>query len=1308
MNEDLKSRPPHFTSWVDRAVWFCLNKKLIIFLLTFLIVCWGLVVAPFDWNLRGLPRYPVPVDAIPDIGENQQIVFTAWPGRSPRDVEDQVSYPLTTALLGVPGVKTVRGYSMFGFSNVYVIFDDDVEYYWSRSRVLEKLNSLPPGTLPEGVQPALGPDATALGQIFWYTLEGRDADGKPTGGWDLQELRTIQDWYVRYALQSAEGVSEVASVGGFVQEYQVDVDPDLLRINNVKLEEVVAAVKRSNIDVGARTIEVNKVEYIIRGLGFVKELENIQDSLIKVSGNIPVFVRNVASVTYGPAFRRGALDKGGAEAVGGVVVAGYGSNPLEVIKSVKSKIEEISPGMPKKTLPDGTESRVRVVPFYDRSGLIHETLGTLNDAILEEILVAVIVIVLVVMHVESSVLISAVLPPAVLISFIAMKLFQVDANIVALSGIAIAIGTLDDMGIVICENILKHMEKEGAGENRLETVFRASSEVGGAVLTAAAMAVVSFLPVLALEGPEGKLFRPLAFTKTFALMGSAVVAVCVIPPLAQILFFRESGKKSYRWICYEALIYLGAAAAFFVDLGLGLVVAFIGAYRLISYRFFPTGNRWVSVVNSLLIAAGVAIVLSRHWLPLGPGKGPFVNFVFVAGLIGGVLGVLLFVQRYYTQILAWCLEHKRAFLSLPLMMLAMGAVCWVGIAPFYGWLPNLIKNSAAASHIAEKFPGLGKEFMPYLDEGAFLYMPVTMPHASIGEVLDIIRRQDMSIQSVAEVESVVGKLGRAESALDPAPASMIETLINYKPEYVADRNGRPLRYRFSDEGFDFFRSKEGVPVAAPDGRPYFVPGRFIRDAAGQLIPSSDGRPFRQWRPALDPVLNPGRTAWEGIRKPDDIWAAIVDAARMPGVTQAPRLQPISARVVMLQSGIRASMGVRVKGPDLESVQRACIQIQDCLREVPSVEPASVVADRVIGKPYLEIEIDRRAIAQYEIDLQQVQDVIEIAVGGKQIMTTVEGRERYPVRVRYIRELRDDIESLGRILIPSSNGAQIPLMQLADIKYTRGPEAIKTEDAFLVAYVLFDKKPGYAEVDVVEHARDYLRYKMESGEAQLPGGVGFSFTGNYENHERSEKKLKLILPLVLFIIFFLLYMQFSSISTTVMVFSCIPAAWAGGFIMIWLYGQPWFLDFEVFGTNMRDLFQVHPINMSVAVWVGFLALFGIAADDNVVMATYLEDRFAGKELRTVEEIRRNTVEAAKRRIRPCLMTTATTILALLPVLTSSGRGADLVRPMAIPAFGGLAFELITMLVLPLLYCAVEERRLRKREGDRSSTVEPNEN
>jgi Cu(I)/Ag(I) efflux system membrane protein CusA/SilA len=1248
-------------SLLDRLIGYCIDNKLIVSMVAVVLIGWGIMVAPFDWNLGGLPRDPVPVDAIPDIGENQQIVFTEWKGRSPQDIEDQITYPMTTALLGIPGVKTVRSYSYFGFSSIYVIFQDDVDFYWSRSRVLEKLNSLPPGTVPAGVKPILGPDATALGQIFWYTLEGRDEDGNPTGGWDLHELRSIQDWTVRYALLSANGVSEVASVGGFVQEYQIDVDPDTMRAHGVTLNEVFQAVKMSNIDVGARTIEINKAEYVIRGLGFIEDLSDIETSVIKQTGNVPIRIADVATVALGPALRRGALDKGGAEVVGGVVVVRYGENPLAAIKNVKKKVEEISPGLPKKMLPDGRLSQVTVVPFYDRSGLIYETLGTLNTALIDEILVTIIVVIMMVMHLRSSVLISGLLPMTVLMVFIAMKLFKVDANIVALSGIAIAIGTIVDMGIVITENILKHLDQAPPDANRRDVIFKAASEVGSAVLTAVATTVVSFLPVFTLQAAEGKLFKPLAYTKTFALIASVIVALTLIPPFAHLLF--TGGKKAMRSRRLWPAGFLIAAVAVMIGSFwmTGLILIAIAAYLQFSTRIPQAVRKRTPSILNYLVVVVVAWFLADHWLPLGVEAGTFLNFIFVAVLIGGMLFLIQFFIKGYEAVLRWCLQHKLAFLSLPIALVFIGTMVWRGFDSTFGFMPGFIRSTPLYVSMNHAFPGLGKEFMPDLDEGSYLYMPTTMPHASIGEALDILQMQDMAFTAIPEIESVVGKLGRVDSPLDPAPISMIETVINYKPEYVVDKDGHRMKFKYDTER-----------------------NEFVRDEFGELVPDGRGRPYRNWR--------------DHIKSPDDIWKEIVKAGKLTGTTSAPKLQPIAARIVMLQSGMRAPMGVKIKGPDLETIERVGLQIEQYLKEVPAIEPSAVVADRIVGKPYLEIDIDREAIARYGISIQRVQDVIEVAIGGKRVTTTVEGRERYPVRVRYQRELRNTIEDLGKILVPAPDGTQIPLSELSVVTFVRGPMVIKSEDTFLVGYVIFDKKPEYAEVDVVEDAQRFLQGKIERGEFDVPAGVSYAFAGSYENQVRSEKKLMVVLPLALMIIMLIIYFQFKHVPTTLLVFSGIFVAWSGGFLMIWFYAQDWFLNFSAFGVDLRELFQIRNYNLSVAVWVGFLALFGIATDDGVIIGTYLRQVFQRRKPSTVAEVRDATVEAGKRRIRPAMMTSATTLLALIPVLTSVGRGADVMVPMAIPSFGGMVVVLVRVLTVPVLYCWIAERRLKSGRPD----------
>jgi len=1251
-------------SFVDKVIKFCLMNKLVVVLLLLFIVVWGLIVAPFDWEISWLPRNPVAVDAIPDIGENQQIVFTEWMGRSPQDIEDQLTYPLTVALMGIPGIKAVRSYSFFGFSSIYIIFKEDIEFYWSRSRVLERLNSLPGGTLPAGVQPMLGPDATALGQVFWYTLEGRDPQGNPAGGWDLDELRSAQDWIVRYALLSADGVAEVASIGGFVREYQIDANPEAMLAYNVTLEDLFSAVRMSNLDVGAGTVEINKVEYMIRGLGFIKNTKDIEETVVKVNNNVPVRVKDIASVGLGPAMRRGALDKVGAEAVGGVVVVRYGENPLAAIKNVKNKIAEIAPGLPKKTLSDGTVSQVTVVPFYDRTGLIYETLGTLNTALIDEILVTIIVVLVMVMHFRSSLLISGLLPLTVLMTFIGMKLFKVDANIVALSGIAIAIGTIVDMGIVITENILKHLDRLPSGGDKLVAIFNGASEVGSAVVTAIATTVVSFLPVFTMQAAEGKLFKPLAYTKTFALLSSVIIALTIIPPFAHSLFTSDFSAKKFKRLLRPGIV-LGGLTLLAWGLWLaGFVLLLIAAYLVFKNKIPAEIQNAAPKIFNYLAVVLVGYFLARHWLPLGVERGLVLNFIFAAAVIGGILVFIKLFMKNYERLLRWTLANRRKFLSLIMLILVFGATVWFGFDRLLGFLPSWLKSTPPYVLLRHEFPGLGKEFMPSLDEGSFLYMPTTMPHASIGEVRDVLQTQDKAFNAIPEIESVVGKLGRVESSLDPAPISMVETVINYKSEYIVDKDGKRLEFKFDKKT-----------------------GEFLRDERGELIPDKNGRPFRQWR--------------DHIKTPEDIWDEIVKAGQLTGTTSAPMLQPIATRIVMLQSGMRAPMGVKIKGPDLETIEKVGLQIEKYLKEVPQVKASAVIADRIVGQPYLEIEIDRRAIARYGIHIEQVQDIIEVAIGGKQLTTTVEGRERYPVRVRYQRELRNTIEDLGRILVSAADGTQIPLRELATINFVRGPMMIKSEDTFLVGYVLFDKKSEYAEVDVVDAAGKYLQSKIDSGELEIPAGLSYSFAGSYENQVRSEKRLALILPLALFAIFMILYFQFKSVPTTLLVFSGIFVAWAGGFIMIWLYGQTWFLNFSLFGVHFRQLFQIHTINLSVAIWVGFLALFGIATDDGVIMATYLSQVYADKKPRTVEAIREATVLAGKRRIRPCLMTTATTILALLPVLTSSGRGSDVMVPMAIPSFGGMTIEIITLFLVPVLYSTIAEFRLKRSQKSAGS-------
>lgn len=1154
---------------------FSLEKKLIVFSFLVALLFAGLATAPFDFGL-GVPRSPVAVDAIPDIGENQQIVFSEWKGRSPQDVEDQISYPLTVQLMGIPGVKTIRSYSYFGFSSIYVIFEEDVEFYWSRSRILEKLNSLPSGILPDKVQPTLGPDATALGQVYWYTLEGMDKAGNPTGGWDLDELRSINDYYVKYALQSVPGVAEVASAGGMKREYQVDVAPDKLRYFGIPLEKVYAAVTQTNQDVGARTVEINRVEYVIRGKGYVKNLDDLKKTVVSERNGIPIFLEQLAHIHLGPAPRRGALDKGGADVAGGVVVVRYGDNPMEAIKKIEEKIKEISPGLPTRTLSDGTVSQVQIVPFYNRAGLIDETLNTLKSALSEEIIITIIVILFMLGHLRSSLVISFLLPSAVLFCFIAMRVFGIDANVVALSGIAIAIGTMVDMGIIISENIVTHLSKadERNPESKFQIVYRATSEVAGAVLTAVMTTVISFIPVFTMTAAEGKLFKPLAFTKTFALLGALGLALFVIPPIAMVLYSKGKTKLS-------------------------------ASSRRRKYWF----------VRGLLVLA--TIILSSHWLPLdtlGKQYGLLANVIFVSLLLFSALWLIQKFIYLYPKLLAWCLNHKVMFLSIPVALLIGSGLIW---------------------------SKTGNEFMPSLDEGSFLLMPTTMPHAGFEEAQEQLSLMDQLIETIPEVDNAVGKLGRAESSLDPAPISMYETIINYKSEYGID---------------------------------------------------STGKRVRQWR--------------DHIKSPDDIWKEIVKVTKIPGVTSAPKLMPIEARIVMLQSGMRAPMGIKIKGPDLKTIESFGLKLEEHLKNVQGVSPATVIADRIVGKPYLEFNIDREKAAQLGIPVKKIQMTLMTALGGRTATYTVEGRERYPIRIRYMREHRDNLEAMRSLLVTARSGAQVPISQVAKIEFTRGPMVIKSEDGFLVGYVVFDKEADLAETDVVEKAQKHLEHLVESQHLSVPDGVSYRFTGNYENQLRAQKTLSIVLPAALLVILLILYLQFNSFSTTLMVFSGILVAWAGGFLLIGLYNTDWFLNLSPFGIEFRELFQIRNVNLSVAVWVGFIALFGIASDNGVVMSEYLRQRFHADKAQSKEQVRTMVIEAAQRRIRPCMMTTATTLLALLPVLTSDGRGSDIMLPMSIPSFGGMLVVIISVFIVPVLYSIKEEHKFSKSnresisQGDKS--------
>ena len=1093
------------------------------------------------------------VDAIPDIGEKQVIVFADWPGRSPQDIDDQVTYPLTTSLTGTPGVKAIRSMSGFGFSMVFVIFKDEVDYYWARSRVLERMN-VAQDRLPQGVTPVLGPDATALGQIYWYTIEGQ--------GFDLAELRSMQDWYVRYQLNAVEGVSEVASIGGYVKQYQIDVNPDKMRAHKVTLPQIYEAVRKSNIDVGAKVLEKNGIEFFIRGVGFVKSERDLENIVVRESGGTPIYIKNVATVTLGPDFRRGALDKGGVEAVGGVVVMRYGENPLKVMERVKARIKQIEPGL-KKTTPDGRVLTAKIVPFYDRTDIVIQTIDTLKEALTEEAIIASLVVLFFLLHLRSTFATLTTLPLSVALCFILMYVFGVDSNIMSLAGLAIAIGDVSDMGIIMTENIYRHVAKADGKKSHFQVIYEGATEVGGAIITAVSNTIVSFLPVFFLEGQEGKLFRPLAFTKTFAIGASVVLAITLIPVLCFYLFrpIKLSRRK----------IWLGAAA-------LGVISTFV-VHAIFAWGFLTAGySGWpMSIAIGVIVTLALVRMASERFLPLEQN-------VVSRG-----------IARVYEPTLNWVLNHKITFMMIPVTILIIGLSIWLGI---------------------------GREFMPPLDEGSLLYMPSLLPQAALSEAIKVNSRQDMAIATVPEVESVVGKLGRAESALDPAPIGMIESIIILKP--TSEWRRFPVKRWFSS-----WPGWAKAPLA------YF------------------------WSEEREITKN-------------EILTELQQKTAIPGVLPT-FLQPIQTRLVMLQTGFRAMMGVKIYGSDLREIEKIGLQVEQILKTVPGA--TDVVADRIVGKPYIEFDIDRERLARYGVTIRDVQDVIEVAIGGENLMETVEGRERYPVRVRYPRDMREDISDLEKILVPTASGAHVPIVQLANIKVVTGPQEIKGEKGLLVGYVTMNTRDR-DEVSVVEDAERELQLALKEGHLKLPSGYYWEWSGQFENQQRATARMKILVPACMFIMFVMLYMGFKRWWIAPIIYFDVLVSASAGFIMLAWWGA----------------------NLSVAVWVGFLVLFGVVDDDSVVMATYLEDIFKSRIFGSVKEIRTAVLEAGLKRIRPCLMTSATTVFGLLPVFMATGRGADVMQPMAIPVMGGIAVSFITIFIVPCLFCAVEEWKWKRSQRE----------
>ena len=1078
---------------VNKLIEFCSRNKFFTFLFTSFAILWGF------YSIHNLP-----LDAIPDLSDVQVIVFTEWAGRSPDLVEDQITYPIVSSMIAAPKVKVVRGYSFFEFSFVYIIFEDGTDIYWARSRVLEYMNEIR-GNLPPGVNPSLGPDATGVGWIFEYALVDE------TGQNSLADLRTFQDWYLRYWLESVPGVAEVASVGGFVKQYQVEVDPNKLLAYNIPLKDVIEAIQKSNNDVGGRVLEMAGTEYMIRGRGYIRSLKDVEEVGIGVDmkGN-PIRVRDVANVQFGPDIRRGAAELDGrGEVVGAIVVMRYGENALDVIDRIKTKLNEV-----KSSLPPG----VRLVTTYDRSKLIGRSIATLKEKLMEEILVVALVIVFFLWHVRSALIPILTLPIAALFSFIPMFYLGVTSNIMSLGGIAIAIGAMVDASIVLVENSHKRLEEwKGSGEKEplFDVLLQACQEVGRPLFFSILVIAVAFMPIFALTGQEGRLFKPLAFTKNFSMFFSAIMAVTLAPVLIQI-FLRHGKERNIQ-------------------------------------------PAWLSRIYNFIVV-GKIHAEEEH---------PVSKKLF----------------KIYTPALDFVLKRPKKVILAAILLILM-------IFPIYSQL--------------------GSEFMPTLNEGDILYMPTTLPGISIEEAKKWLQMQDKLIRTFPEVESVFGKIGRAETATDPAPLEMVETVIQLK-----EIKKWPSVYH-----------KRWYSSWAPEGLKIFLRNHW-------------------------PEMKP-RT-WE------ELIAALDNKVRFPGASNA-WVMPIKTRIDMLTTGIRTPVGIKIYGPDLAIIQKIGEHIEGILPKVEGTR--SVFSERVTGGYYLDFEIKRESIARYGLTVEDAETIIETAIGGENITMTIEGRERFPVNVRYPRELRHDLDQLRRVLVPTPIGAQIPIDQIADLKIVMGPPSIKDEEGMLTGWVYIDLDEDRDIGSYVNEAKELV-----NKEVSLPPGYYLSWSGQFEYMERAKQRLMVVLPVTLLIIIVLLFMNTGSWVKTGIVLLAVP------FSLIGAFGLLWILDY----------------NMSVAVWVGIIALAGVDAETGVVMLLYLdlayEDRVKKKTMRTLKDLEAAVHHGAVKRIRPKMMTVGTTFVGLLPIMWAATyeSGTDVMKRIAAPMVGGIFTSFIMeLLIYPVIF------------------------
>jgi Cu(I)/Ag(I) efflux system membrane protein CusA/SilA len=1148
---------------LEKLIEYSVKNRFLIILATIFLSVWGV------YSLA-----TTPLDAIPDLSDVQVIVFTKYPGQAPQVVEDQVTYPLTTAMLAVPGAKVVRGYSFFGFSFVYIIFEDGTDLYWARSRVLEYLNYVA-GRLPRGVTPSLGPDATGVGWVYEYALVDK------SGKYDLAQLRSLQDWFLRYELTAVKGVSEVASVGGFVKQYQVEIDPNKLLAFNIPLSKVKRVIQRSNRDVGGRLIEMSETEYMVRGLGYIKSIEDLENIPLGVDdAGIPILIRDIAYVHVGPELRRGLAELNGeGEVAGGVIIMRFGENALATIERVKEKLDQLKAG-----LPEGVE----IVTVYDRSSLIKRAVHTLKEKLIEESIIVALVCLLFLLHFRSAFVAIFTLPVGILISFIVMKYQGLNANIMSLGGIAIAIGAMIDAAIVMIENAHKQIEKTGGVEDHWTTITIAAKQVGPALFFSLLIITFSFMPIFTLEAQEGRLFRPLAFTKTYAMAASALLAVTLVPVMMgyfirTTLLPEKWGRKKQR------IISLVASLSTFV---LCLFLA----------KFLPefTVLHSFSLFFAFFMGALVFLLLWPQAIS-HEEKNPLNRF-------------LIWIYR---PVITWALKHK-------FVTIVTAIVIAMTIVPYRSLIVNkmpdgLLYSAAEKLDFLFPFEKIGGEFMPPLYEGDLLYMPTTLPGISITKAKELLQQTDKIIRSFPEVESVFGKIGRADTATDPAPLSMLETTIMLRPE-------------------DEWRK---APVK-----------RF----------------FTNW-PSI--IRKPLSKIWpeEKSITPKELTDKLNKAIQFPGLTNAWTM-PIKTRIDMLATGIKTPVGIKVMGDDLDTLSSLGEQIEAVLS--PLKGTLSVYAERVTGGYYFDYEINRKAAARYGLTVGDVQEVIQSAVGGMNVSETVEGLERYPINIRYGRELRDSVSKLERILISTPTGAQIPIAQVAGTRIQRGAPVIKSENSRMSAWIYIDLE-GIDVATYVKNAR-----KVVEREINLPAGYSIVWSGQYEYMERANKRLAVVVPITLLIIFLLLYLNFKNISESIIVMLTLPFAIAGGVWFIYLLGY----------------------NMSIAVGVGFIALAGVAAEIGVLVLIYIDDAYEKRlldgRMNNEEDLYEAFVEGTCKRVRPIMMTVIAIIAGLLPLFWGHGAGADTMRRIAAPMIGGMVSStVLTLIVIPSIYALWKGKELKTR-------------